>query len=110
MISKKKHFKYIFANSKKTGNATVRIYYAKAYGNKGCYAFVATKKIGNAVHRNKCRRRLKEVVRLNNDLISPEYDMIFVANPESGTVIFAQFEKDFKKLLEKSKLYKNQLQ
>jgi ribonuclease P protein component len=41
-------------------------------------AVVASKKIGNAVQRNRVRRRVKELFRRNKDLLTLPVDMIVV--------------------------------
>lgn len=43
--------------------------------------FTASRRIGNAVARNRARRRMSEVVRLLWDLIEPGYDMVWIARP-----------------------------
>lgn len=42
-------------------------------------AFVASKKVGNSVERNRSRRVMREAVRLLGRELAPGYDVIFVA-------------------------------
>ena len=42
---------------------------------------VITRKIGGAVERNRLKRRLREIFRLNKNLLTPSIDIIFVPRP-----------------------------
>jgi ribonuclease P protein component len=59
----------------------------KQHGQYGRAAFVAGKKLGNAVWRNKAKRRLRSICR---ELGGPldGYDMIFLAKKSTNTVSY----------------------
>ena len=49
-------------------------------------------KIGGAVQRNRIRRRFKEIYRLNEDTLSPGYDIIIVARGRSRSAEYKEIE------------------
>jgi ribonuclease P protein component len=59
------------------------------------YGFTVTKKIGNAVVRNRCKRRLREVVKKYGPCVSYPGGLDIVLNVKAGLA-----EADFKQLQE----------
>jgi len=70
------------------------------------YGFTSAKKIKNAVDRNRIRRRLKEIVRLNEDKINIGYDIVFMARVNAVNADYKELEKSFFKVLKRSNLKK----
>jgi ribonuclease P protein component len=59
--------------------------------------FTITKKLGNAVIRNRIRRRLRHLVpSLVNELELVGWDIVLLARPEATTRAFADLDKDFR--------------
>lgn len=70
-------------------------------------AFITSKKVGNAVTRNKARRRVRALVKDNEDrIISGDY--IFVMKNEINEKSHLQLEKDFQFAFKRMNLYKNE--
>lgn len=65
--------------------------------------FTATKKIGNAVVRNRAKRRLRAVARLALEQTpAPGWDLVLIARAETGTCPFATLRAEFEAALAKS--------
>jgi ribonuclease P protein component len=69
--------------------------------------FVVGKRVGNAVVRNRARRRVREAVRLVFDRISPGWDLVFVIrSPDAGTIAFPQLQATVEQLLRRADLWR----
>jgi ribonuclease P protein component len=63
-IKSRREFGQVFTHGERYGRRLVRITVMRdAEGGPGKVAFVAPKKLGNAVHRNRCKRVLREAAR-----------------------------------------------
>ena len=105
-LSKNDDFKSLL-KGKKMSNKYLTIFY-KVLSDKSTkhlnISFVAQKKLGNAVKRNKIKRRLKNIVNqfLKISIINSDYSYLIIAKKE---IINAQFSdirdalfKDYKKI------------
>lgn len=81
ILRKQKDFVAVYSNGKSTGSKYVVILFKK--NDKECsrVSFVASKKVGNSVARNRARRLMKESYRFirNNNDIKRSVDIVFVA-------------------------------
>lgn len=68
------------------------------------FAFVASKRVGKAVVRNRGRRLLREAVRLHLDEIQPGWDCVWIARPQLSQASFAEVETAVLHLLTRAKL------
>ncbi len=62
------------------------------------------KKLGKAHIRNRARRRLREVYRLNEEKFTPGWDIVIVARSKSVEAEFAKLTKSFLTLAKKAGL------
>ena len=63
-------------------------------------AFIAGKKLGNAVWRNKAKRRMRELVRIN-DFNSKDKKLLLIANKNTTECKFSELNANFNKLIDK---------
>ena len=62
---------------------------------------ITTKKIGNAVVRNRVRRQLRGILQRNGERLVPGYWMVLIARNGAATASSAQLEKEWKWMLNK---------
>ncbi len=70
------------------------------------FAFVASRRVGNAVQRNRARRLVREAVRHHLGNIQPGWDCILIARQPILEASFAEVETAVLHLLNRAKLLK----
>lgn len=93
---------YRCGKSVKSKNAVILVHSNRT--GKTRVGFSVTKKIGNAVKRNRCRRRLKEAVYVYNDKLKQGYDIVFIARYRENESPFEELTKEVGYLLAKSEV------
>ncbi len=74
-----KDFNAVYKKGKSVGDRYVVIFYKRNGLDYNRIAFLASKKVGNAVTRNRARRLMKESVRTTDPIDKEGYDIIFIA-------------------------------
>ncbi|MBT5877172.1 MAG: ribonuclease P protein component [Candidatus Latescibacteria bacterium] len=59
------------------------------------FGFIVTRKTGNAVIRNRCRRRLKEIIRANEAYMNDSVWTVVIARATLSSARYVDIEKDF---------------
>jgi ribonuclease P protein component len=104
-----KDFNKVFRNGLKIENQNIKILFYKR--NDGIITrrlgLITSKKVGTAVVRNRTKRRLREIFRINKHLLAPGLDLIFISKPETAALDYNSLSKSILSLLESAKLYEN---
>lgn len=105
-IRKNMEFKDIYKHGKNYWNRNLILYVKKNDLNETRVGYTITKKIGNAVVRNKLRRRMKEIYRLNFHNIKEGYDLVFIAKRSLKDISYKELEGSMKHIMSIAKLLK----
>lgn len=105
-IRKNMEFKKVYKIGKNYWNRNLVLYVSKNNLDNTRIGFTLTKKIGNAVTRNKVRRKMKEICRLNFNNIKEGYDLIFIAKKSTVNLSYDELEKSIIHILKISKTLK----
>ncbi len=106
VLSGKRNFDEVYKRGKSIGHKYVVIFYKKNGLSYNRFGFLASKKVGNAVMRNRARRLMKESVRLIGDLYFTGYDVIFIARNTINDTKCADVKKSIEAALRKTAMYK----
>lgn len=88
-------FQRLYRGGNQAANRDLVIYCRKNRTKENRVGITVSKKLGNAVTRNRVRRRLREVYRLHESQFLPGYDIVVVARSRAVDVPFQQLVKSY---------------
>ena len=97
-FSKSLKLNHIFRRLYKIGPAASRylvLYCRPNHTQENRVGITVSKKLGNAVTRNRVRRRLREIYRLNEAAFRPGYDLVVVARAQAVGATFRQLQSAY---------------
>ncbi|RKN86007.1 ribonuclease P protein component [Paenibacillus ginsengarvi] len=107
-LTRREDFNKVYRYGKSTANMQVVVY---CLPNPRIERFrmgvSVSKKLGSAVVRNRIRRLLKEIVRLNEERIRSHYDFIVIARKPVVDMDYGQLEKSLMHGLKRAQLLRN---
>ena len=97
-------FRRLYAKGKSAVAPTMVLYCRKNGRRESRLGLTTGTKLGHAVVRNRVRRRLREIYRLQEDKLLPGYDIVVVARVRAVHSKYAVLERDFLRLAKKLQL------
>ncbi|WFA08316.1 ribonuclease P protein component [Tissierella sp. Yu-01] len=91
-LRKNLEFRKVYNNGKNFWNRNLVLYIRKNDLEETRLGLTITKKVGNAVVRNKIRRRLKEIYRLNLYRVKDGYDLIIIPKKNVVDISYKELE------------------
>lgn len=79
ILRRKDDFTSLYKRGKSVGQKYIVLFYKKNHLSYNRIAFLASKKVGNSVERNRARRLMKENYRFLKNNLKHGYDLIFIA-------------------------------
>ncbi len=106
-LRKREDFSRVYRHGRSFANMQFVVYWRKR-SEPGSFRLgvSASGKLGGAVVRNRMRRRIKEIVRLNADKLREEYDLILIVRKPALALDYKEMEGSVLHVLRKAGLLK----
>lgn len=99
ILRRKDDFTSVYKRGKSLGERFIVLFYKKNGLSYNRIAFLASKKVGNSVKRNRARRLMKESYRFLKNDIRQGYDLIFIARVTINDKKLQNVQKSMKNAL-----------
>lgn len=103
-LKKNKEFKIVYKKGKSYANRDFVVYYKKNSLGNSRIGFSVSRKVGKAWKRNEIKRRLREILRNNQYLLSKGYDIIIIVRQFIKDTDYYSMEKSLNHALKGSEL------
>lgn len=105
-LQKNKHFHKVFNRGKSIANRQIVLYYCYNGDTEHFRLGISvSKKVGNAVTRNRIKRLLKEVVRGQASHIPRGYDLVIIVRKPAVDLGFDELTASFNHVLKKMRMF-----
>lgn len=102
-----REFKKVYSNGKNFWNRNLILYKRKNEFEETRLGITITKKFGNAVTRNRARRRLSEIYRLKLHRIKDGYDIVIIPKKNVIDLSYDELKSALEHILKISRLLKD---
>ena len=106
-LKRNSDFKRLYSKGKSAASGCAVVFYRRNGRKENRLGITVSTKLGGAVQRNRIRRRLKEIYRLNESKLAAGYDIVIVARMASRSAEFKQLESSLMSLFAKLHLMEN---
>lgn len=103
-IKSNKDYRVIYKYGKKYHGRYIIVFIKENDCGYNRFGIVTSKKIGNAVVRNRAKRQLRAILFNNKEKMATGFDMVIVARFSIKGAISNSIEKDFLNLIRKARL------
>ena len=104
-LKKNYEFRRLYDKGARAAMPRLVLYCRKSRGGKNRLGLTVGKKTGKAVVRNRVRRRLREIYRLNEQRLVKGVDIVIVARTAAVSATFRELEEDFLRAANKLGLF-----
>lgn len=94
-LKKNNDFRRLYSKGKSVAAASLVVYSKKNRLQTNRLGLTVSTKVGKAVCRNRVRRRLKEIYRLNEGRLERGLDIVVVARIKAAHTPYSKLERDF---------------
>lgn len=103
VVKKKEEFNEIIKTCSYFKNKYFTIYIRKRENNFARFGLAISKKVGNAVVRNKLKRQLRAIISQNKDIFSKDSDYIIMIRKDCVNATFQKLEEKLIELIKEKK-------
>ena len=107
VLRKDADFDNVYKRGRSVGERYVVVFYIKNHRDINRTCFLASKKVGNSVRRNRARRLMRESYRLMKDRLPIGYDIIIIARNTITGRTFFEVDKSIQRAFSKAGLLKD---
>ena len=101
-VLKRGDYRHIYETGRKFSARYFTAFVRRREGEPPRLGITSTRKVGNAVERNRARRLLREVFRKNKQLVPPGIDIVINVKSSLVEATYTDLEGDFKAFLERA--------
>ncbi len=94
-LKKNSDFRRLYAKGKSAATPYLVVYCRKNRSDRNRLGYTVSTRLGHAVVRNRVRRRLREIVRLNAGAMKTGYDLVIVARGRCVDAEYRRMERAF---------------
>lgn len=106
-LTKGYEYREVYKKGRSFANKDLVIYVLKRNDSLKRMGISINKKIGNAVRRNRLKRIIKEVFRLNKNFLESGLDLVFIVRRGISVDSYKEMEKVVVQLFKKAKIVDN---
>lgn len=107
-VKENREFRRIYRKGRSAVSPCMVVYCQKNKQGRSRLGVTVSTKLGHAVVRNRVRRRLREIYRLNLNGMEPGYDVILVARVRAAHTTYQKLEREYLSLLKKLSLLREE--
>lgn len=107
-LKKRKDFRYVYRFGHSVANRQFVVYTKKRHNEQTVFRLgvSVSRKVGNAVIRNRIRRLVKEATRGWKDLIRSDIDLVVIARRPTATMDYQQIEASLRHVYSRAQCFK----
>ena len=103
-LKKNSDFHRLYAKGKSSANRFLAVYCRRNGRGVNRMGYTVSSKLGGAVVRNRVRRRLREIARLNAPALKTGWDVVVVARTRAVGAEYAELDRAYRDACEKLEL------
>ena len=107
-LKRHKEFRYTYARGRSQSLSLFTLVYAKSRNETVRVGLSVSKRIGNAVQRNRAKRRMRAALTPFITHIAGGFNVIFVARQEVLTAPFEELSRQMETLLRRAELWRDE--